>query len=509
VVIAFSVVDTGLGIAKDKQKLIFEAFQQADGTTSRKYGGTGLGLSISREISRLLGGEIQVSSVPGQGSTFTLLLPDRYVAVEPVQADGGVGTSQFVQSAPVVGETIEDDRDQIRAGDRLLLVIEDDLKFARIMMAIARDKGFKVVVATRGDTGLAMANELRPDAITLDIELPVCSGRITLDRLKRNPRTRHIPVNIISITDRSQRDLSAGAFSYLEKPVTKDAIDAALAHLLDFLDRPTKRLLLVEGDAAEQRKLTALIGDGPDVEITAVGSIAAAEDALGSADYDCLVLDPLLPGQGGTELIERVKTQPRFMDLPIVAYTAARDPSAMEELERRKHVESVISKNAPNASDRLIRDTTLFLHRAFDTLPVHARDAVQPSGTDRSVSGKKILIVDDDARNIFALTSVLEGHGMQVLYAENGRAGLAALREHQDVDVVLMDVMMPEMDGYQTMTAIRSDPTYKAVPIIAITAKALKEDRERCISAGASDYLPKPVDVDKLLEAVRLWSCAS
>jgi HAMP domain-containing protein/signal transduction histidine kinase/DNA-binding response OmpR family regulator len=539
-VLRFSVMDTGIGIPRNKQKIIFEAFQQADGTTSRKYGGTGLGLSISREITRLLGGEIHVQSEPGEGSTFTLYLPDTYVAADPDdESDTVVRTrARIAETEPaaervaapprkpespkpasfltelahpisdeVVSRPVDDDREHLREGDRVLLIVEDDLKFARIMVGMAREKGFKAVVATRGDTGLALANELLPVAITLDIQLPVVDGWSVLDRLKRNPRTRHIPVHVISIVEKSRKGAAMGAFAYLEKPVSKEALEGAFTHIAGFVNKKVKKLLVVEDDIGQQRSIIELVR-GEDVEVVGVTSGKEAMAQLDGGGFDSVVLDLLLPDEDGSRLLEDMKTNPRFQDIPVVVYTG-KDLSQKEEARLKKYAESVIFKSGASSPEKLLSDTALFLHRLEEKLPEKARELLRSQREEsESVAGKKVLIVDDDVRNIFALTSILESHGIDALYAENGKDAIVALERNPDVDVVLMDVMMPEMDGYQTMRAIRSDPSHKALPIIAITAKALKEDREKCIQAGASDYLPKPVENDKLLELIRLWARA-
>ena len=514
--IAFSVTDTGIGIPEDKLEIIFEAFQQADGTTSRKYGGTGLGLSISREIARLLGGEIQVSSVLGKGSTFTLYLPERYVGPEHGETDEPVwstrGTAQLVplptRAAPQQ-QPIQDDRARLQPGDRLILIIEDDAMFSRIMTDMAHERGFKVAIANQGDTGLALANELRPDAITLDIHLPVMDGWEVLQRLKQNPWTQHIPVHVISVVEENRKAAALGAFAYLQKPVDKEKLAGAFLHLSQFLDRQIRMLLVVEDNPDEQKSLVAWLSEGTDVQVTAVSSAEEALAELARGQFDCMVVDLILPGLDGTRLIEEVKTQPRYRDLPIVVFTA-KDLSPTEERKIRTYAESVITKIDPHAADRLLYDTAIFLHRIPERLPSRVKSTLEKISRDQaSLAGKKALIVDDDVRNIFALTSVLEGQKMKVIYAEDGKTGAELLASNPDIDVVLMDIMMPQLDGFQTMKQIRRDPRYKMLPIIAVTAKALKDDREKCLAAGATDYIPKPVDPDKLVQVVRLWTAGN
>ncbi len=498
-VVAFVVEDTGIGIPPDKHQIIFEAFQQADGTTSRRYGGTGLGLSISREITRLLGGEVQVESAVGKGSKFTLYLPENYLETEvDVPSRALVIPSEIKRMTDAPQRPVEDDREQIREGDRVLLIIEDDAKFARIMVDLAREKGFKVVVAERGDTGLALANELQPDAITLDIQLPVMDGWSVLSTLKKNPRTRHIPVHVISINERSHRASALGAFAYLEKPVSKEALEAAFAHLHAFLKREMRVLLLVEDEAPVRQQLEELLAAAGAVDVVAVDNPTKALGALETNEFDCLVVDLVLAGADGFRFIEEVKTQPRFADLPLIVYTG-KDLTEAEEVRLKKHAQSIITKDTPDSAERLRRETELFLHIASE-------EPTSGSVAD-GLRGKRVLVVDDDMRNIYAISSLLEARGVDVAFAENGKSAIEQLSK-ETFDLVLMDVMMPEMDGYETMQAIRADERFSSVPIIAVTAKALKEDRDRCFAAGASDYLPKPVDPDKLFQLVGLWTHA-
>jgi HAMP domain-containing protein/signal transduction histidine kinase/DNA-binding response OmpR family regulator len=517
-VIAISVTDTGIGIPPDKQQIIFEAFQQADGSTSRKYGGTGLGLAISREIARLLGGEIRLASAVGQGSVFTLFLPQTHVPSrisrrEPIVApqlleseipDAGI---EAVLPEPVIedvrgaGQFIEDDRGEIRQGDRVVLIVEDDPNYGKILLEMARERGFKAVVAQRGSAALALAREIKPDAITLDIRLPDVDGWRVLDRLKVDLATRHIPVQIITVDENTEPTLTQGALGYLVKSENKDSLQGAFEDLKNFVERPMRNLLLIEDDEVQQMNIRELIGNG-DVKTTVVGTGKDALDALHTGKYDCMVLDLGLPDMSGVELLEKIKNEPRSRTIPIIIYTA-RDLLQEEEVRLRRLAENIVLKDV-RSPERLLDETAMLLHRNAAKLPDRQRKMLETLHQG-VLEGKKVLLVDDDIRNIFAMTSVLERFKMQVISAENGKDAIQMLIDSPDVNVVLMDIMLPTMDGYATTRAIREIEGFEHLPIIAVTAKAMKGDREKCIAAGASDYLSKPVDTEQLRSVLRLW----
>jgi signal transduction histidine kinase/CheY-like chemotaxis protein len=534
-VLAFSVTDTGIGIPEDKLRLIFEAFQQADGTTSRKYGGTGLGLSISREIARLLGGEIRVQSSPGTGSTFTLYLPSTFspadaqdaslqgfeARLEELVREGeslvAEGTALLDPDAALtipqldldptllLPSEVPDDRDDVNGGDRVVLIIEDDATFARTVLDAAREQSFKGIVALRGDAGLALAHEFKPDAIVLDMTLPSMDGWTVLDHLKHHPATRHIPVHIVSAgEDVKANALRAGAVAFTQKPLDKEHLDDTFHQIASFIERGARNLLVVEDDEVQRNSIVELVGSGDDVDVTAVGSSEEALAQLEKKHFDCMVLDLKLPDTTGFKLLERLKKDARFSTLPVIVYTG-QELTRREETRLKRYAETIIVKDA-RSPERLLDETSLFLHRVEARLPQAKRRMLeQLHSVEEIFKGRKVLIVDDDVRNVFALTSVLEAHGMDVVFAENGLDGIATLEANPDVDLVLMDIMMPEMDGYETMTAVRRLPQFKQLPIISLTAKAMQGDREKSIASGASDYITKPVDTDQLLSLMRVW----
>ena len=528
--LAVHVIDTGIGIPQDKQRLIFEAFQQADSGDRRRFGGTGLGLSISRELAALLGGEIQLTSEPGTGSTFSLYLPlavarpgephHGYVtsatgsaAAAPAAASvpspspsngTRAGSSVAAKSAKAVPAPTDDDRATIADRDHVVLIIEDDVRFAKILGQRIRERGFKYLHATSGEDGLDLARQHRVDGVVLDIELPQMDGWSVLNALKHDVSLRHIPVHIVSVDEFSAQNMRLGAIGHAAKPIGHEQIDAVLSRLQAASADARKRVLVVEDDEIMRKETVRIIGNGT-VSVDEVASGADALAALRTTNYDLIVMDLGLPDMQGFELLKRVAAEK--LPLPPIIIHTMRDLSTEEELFLRNYAESIIVKDV-RSQERLIDEVALFLHRVVRDLPEEKRRAIMHlHESNEPLRGKKVLIVEDDMRTMFAMARMLAGHGVHPLKAENGERALAMLAEHPDTDLVLMDMMMPVMDGYEATRSVRAQQAYEKLPIIALTAKAMKEDRQRCLEAGATDYLSKPVDPDRLASLMRVLLC--
>jgi len=531
--VAIDITDTGIGIGADQQESIFEAFRQADGTTSRRYGGTGLGLTISRDLAHLLGGTLTVRSTLGEGSTFTLTLPASYQAPLLASPSGAssasptTGGSQAPAPAPVLAPAMmprvttpapaplrspvpapsfADDRETARADGenaRVVLVVEDETKFAHILFDLAHELGYRCLVAHGLEDGFTLASSHAPDAILLDMSLPDGPGLSLLQRLKENPATRHIPVHVISAQDRTETAMHMGAIGYAMKPTSRDQLKEIFIKLEEKLTQKVKRVLVVEDDRLQRESIVHLIGDD-DVEITAVDEGSKALSLLRDQIFDCMIIDLKLPDMTGNELLRRMSSEEICSFPPVIVYTG-RNLTREEEAELMRYSHSIIIKGA-RSPERLLDEVTLFLHKVEAELSNERQTMLRTArNRDKVFEGRKVLLVDDDVRNIFALTSALEHKGAFVEVGRNGREALERLAEVPDIDLVLMDVMMPEMDGLEATRRIRQNPAWAKLPIITVTAKAMKDDQDQCLKAGANDYLAKPVDLDRLFSLLRVW----
>ncbi|RYY74942.1 MAG: response regulator [Gammaproteobacteria bacterium] len=505
--IIFSVTDSGIGIAPDQQQIIFEAFQQADGSISRRYGGTGLGLSISRDLAHLLGGSISVVSDQGKGSTFSLHLPFTMPDAAAPALEIPIVTTPVTSASSTtpVTPTFEfpDDRHTDLSNGRTVLVIEDDIDFAKILFALAHDEKYQCLVANTAAQGISMACDFVPDAILLDLGLPDTSGMSVLQKLKSNPLTRHIPVHIVSASDRAEAAMQLGAMGYIVKPTTRERLRDVFEKIESKLTQKMKKVLLVEDDELQRKSVTQLIGDD-DIEITAVESGAEAIAHLNNTIFDCMIIDLKLPDMQGHELLQRMSVEDICSFPPVIVYTG-RNLTRDEENNLLKYSRSIIIKGA-RSPERLLDEVTLFLHKVESQLSTERQSMLKTvRGRDRALEGRKILLVDDDMRNIFALSGALEQKGAIIEVGRNGFEAISKLNETPEIDLVLMDIMMPGMDGLEATRRIRADERFQKLPIIAVTAKAMKDDQEQCLKAGASDYLAKPIDIDRLYSLLRVW----
>ena len=509
----FSVIDTGIGIPVDKLGIIFEAFQQADGSTKRQYGGTGLGLSISRELANVLGGEILLESKEGKGSTFTFIMPYNYDAAimnpgeRKVEVKENKPAQQLMPAKrplhPTEVQHIPDDRDSLTDADRLILIMEDDVFFAQILLDFVRERKYKGIVATQGNSGLSYARHYKPDAIILDMKMPVLDGADVLKRLKSDPELRHIPVQIISGYDRRKEGLELGAFDFLQKPIAKETLVKAFDRIESFVSKKLKKLLVIEDDETHNMAIKELIGNG-DVKCFSAYSGNEAFQKLKEESFDCIILDLGLPDMTGFDFLEKIKADEQLRSVPVVVYTG-KEVTREESNRLTKLANTVVLKTA-NSQERLLDETILFLHRIEARLPKDKQTLIRKlHKTDEVLKHKKVLVVDDDIRNIYSLTNALEEEGMECITAENGKIALDLMKDRDDIEIVLMDVMMPEMDGYETTRALRAQNKFAKLPIIALTAKAMKGDKEKCLDAGMSDYISKPVNVEQLLSLMRVW----
>ena len=512
-IIAFEVMDTGIGISPDKQGVIFEAFQQADGSTKRKYGGTGLGLSISRELASALGGEIHLSSDEGKGSTFTLYLPTKFDPLLMAPSERKIEIKESKAKAATKENKLEkyelgddntvDDRHHISENDKVILIMEDDIEFSKVILDFVRERHYKGILASQGNIGLSYARSHKPDAIILDMKLPVMDGIEVLKHLKNDPDLRHIPVQIISGYDKRKEGMDLGAFDFMRKPISKDDLMHSFDKIEDFISKKLKKLLIVEDNETQNKAIRELIGNG-DVKSYSAYSGTEAFEMLNSDNFDCVIVDLGLPDMTGFELLEKIKKNDMLKKVPIIVYTG-KDLSKDENTRLMKFANTVVLKTA-DSQERLLDETMLFLHRVEAKLPKEKQNIIRKlHKTDEVLKDKKVLVVDDDIRNIYSLTNALEEEGMKCVTAENGKAALKSLKENPSIEIVLMDIMMPEMDGYEATKEIRKISKHEKLPIIALTAKAMKGDREKCLNAGMSDYVTKPVNMEQLLSLMRVW----
>jgi CheY-like chemotaxis protein/two-component sensor histidine kinase len=509
--IAISVIDTGIGVPKDKQQLIFEAFQQADGTTSRRYGGTGLGLSISRQLARLLGGELRLQSEEGKGSTFTFYLPETRRETQsgssPQSSTTWSTATHLTTSNPTTSPSptpeIIDDRQNLNPQDRCLLITEDDRRFANFLMEQAREKGFKCIIAEDGTTSLELAEKYRPHVIMLDIGLPKIDGWTVMDRLKDNPEIRHIPVYFMSAADQNLAAKKLGAIGYLLKPVSMEQLTEAFNQIEQFLAKTVKKVLVIVEHEVRQKQILTLVSHG-EVQPTVATTKIEAQQHLQTVTFDCIIVDVDLKQGSGLRQLEQLHQVCNLSPIPIILY-AERELTVEEQKWLHQYTDTLTIK-AVCSPERLLDEVTLFLHQLEAQLPQKQRQMLKLIHDKTAIlTHKQVLLVDDDMRNIFALVSVLEDRDMKVLIAQNGKEALNLLEQHPDIDIILMDIMMPEMDGYEAMRKIRSQTRFSKLPIIALTAKAMKGDKIKCIDAGANDYIAKPIDTDKLISLMKVW----
>lgn len=515
--LCFAVRDTGIGVPPEKQHHIFEAFQQADGSTKRKYGGTGLGLSISRELAKLLGGEISLTSVPGQGSEFTLFVPigPTYAGSEPETANffgnyqeetatkpSAATPNRFIST--VIPESIPDDRSTVKDASKTILIIEDDTFFAKSLLDYTRKQGYKGIVAVRGDEGLELARTFHPMGILLDIQLPVVSGWDVMDQLKNDPETRHIPVHIMSSHRMKNESLQKGAIDFIDKPVAIEKMEEVFRKIEYVISKKSKKVLIVEDNSMHAKALAYYLGTF-DIHSELKSDINEGVSALSNNEVDCVILDMGIPDKKAYDMLEEAKKNPGFEHVPIIIFTG-KSLSMTEELRIKQYADSIIVKTA-HSYQRMLDEVSLFLHVVEENKKnAHqGTDARKLGGLGEILNNKTVLIADDDVRNIFSLSKSLENYKMNVLTALDGKEALQKLHENPEVDVVLLDMMMPQMDGYETAKRIRENPHWRNLPVIAVTAKAMTGDREKCINAGASDYITKPVDIDQLMSLLRVW----